>query len=81
MKSIKICIGSACHIKGSEEVIEIFKNLIIEYNLEDEVELLASFCLGKCTQAVSVMRWDGEVLSVCQENAKDIFEKNIIPYI
>ncbi|MBO3444612.1 MULTISPECIES: (2Fe-2S) ferredoxin domain-containing protein [Clostridia] len=81
MKSIKICIGSACHIKGSEEVIEIFKNLISEYNLEDEVELLASFCLGKCTQAVSVMRWDGEVLSVCQENAKDIFEKNIIPYI
>ncbi|WP_042276594.1 (2Fe-2S) ferredoxin domain-containing protein [[Clostridium] dakarense] len=81
MKSIKICIGSACHIKGSEEVIEIFKNLISKYNLEDKVELLASFCLGKCTKAVSVMRWDGEILSVCKENAKDIFEKNIMPYI
>lgn len=81
MKYIKICIGSACHIKGSEEVIESFKSLISEYKLENEIELLASFCLGKCTESVSVMRWDGEILSVGEENARYILENNIIPFL
>ena len=75
MKSIKICIGSACHLKGSYEVIEIFKKLIKENNLEQEIELCASFCIGNCKEAVSVMRWDGVVFSVDKENAKDIFER------
>ncbi|WP_195938343.1 (2Fe-2S) ferredoxin domain-containing protein [Romboutsia sp. 1001713B170131_170501_G6] len=75
MKSIKICIGSACHLKGSYEVIEIFKKLIKEKNLEQEIELCASFCLGNCKEAVSVMRWDGVVFSVDKENAKYIFER------
>ncbi|CEI72659.1 MULTISPECIES: (2Fe-2S) ferredoxin domain-containing protein [Romboutsia] len=75
MKSIKICIGSACHLKGSYEVIEAFKKLIKENNLEQEIELCASFCIGNCKEAVSVMRWDGVVFSVDKENAKDIFER------
>ncbi|MCH1960000.1 (2Fe-2S) ferredoxin domain-containing protein [Romboutsia hominis] len=75
MKSIKICIGSACHLKGSYEVIEALKKLIKENNLEQEIELCASFCIGNCKEAVSVMRWDGVVFSVDKENAKDIFER------
>ena len=75
MKSIKICIGSACHLKGSYEVIEAFKKLIKENNLEQEIELCASFCIGNCKEAVSVMRCDGVVFSVDKENAKDIFER------
>ena len=75
MKSIKICIGSACHLKGSYEVIEASKKLIKENNLEQEIELCASFCIGNCKEAVSVMRWDGVVFSVDKENAKDIFER------
>ena len=75
MKSIKICIGSACHLKGSYEVIEAFKKLIKENNLEQEIELCASFCIGNCKEAVSVMRWDGVVFSVDKENAKYIFER------
>lgn len=75
MKSIKICIGSACHLKGSYEVIEIFKKLIKENNLEQDIELCASFCIGNCKEAVSVMRWDGVVFSVDKENAEYIFER------
>ena len=43
MKNIKICIGSSCHLKGAEEVIEAFQKLIKEYNLENEIELYALF--------------------------------------
>ena len=81
MKNIKICIGSACHLKGSEKVIEDFQNLIKEYNLENEIELYASFCLNNCTDGVSVMRWDKKVLSVCSNNVREVFDKEILPYI
>ena len=81
MKNIKICIGSSCHLKGSEEVIEAFQKLIKEYNLENEIELYASFCLNNCTDDVSVMRWDEKILSVCSKNARDVFYREIVPYI
>ena len=77
MKSIKVCIGSACHIKGSYDVIEILKEEIENYNLQNEIELCASFCLGNCKEAVSVMRWDNKVLSVSKDNAKEVFHKEI----
>lgn len=81
VKELTICIGSACHIKGSHEVIENFRKLIEEYNLENKIELNGSFCLKNCTEAVSVKRWDGKILSVSKENTKYIFESEIIPYI
>lgn len=78
MNIVKICIGSACHLKGSYYVIETFKELITEYALEDKIELSAAFCLGRCTEAVSVERWDGVVLSVSKENAREIFKDQIL---
>ena len=81
MKNIKICIGSSCHLKGAEEVIEAFQKLIKEYNLENEIELYASFCLNNCTDGVSVMRWDEKILSVCSKNARDVFDREIVTYI
>lgn len=78
MKTLKVCIGSACHLKGSYDVIEIFQQLIKDNKIEDKIELKAAFCLGKCTQAVSVQRWDGEIISVSKDNAFDIFENKIM---
>lgn len=79
MKVIHICIGSACHLKGSYEVIDIFKTLIKTYHLEEQVELKAAFCTGYCTQAVAVEKWDGEILSLNKENAKEQFLRSILP--
>lgn len=79
MKVLKVCIGSACHLKGSYDVIEEFKKLIKKNNLENQIELKAAFCLGHCTEAVSVERWDGEILSVSKENIEKIFNNEILP--
>lgn len=81
MKVIRICIGSACHLKGSYDVIEVFKELITHYHLENKLELSGAFCTGHCTEAVAVLRWDEEVLSVSKENAREIFEKEILPWL
>lgn len=78
MKEVKICIGSACHLKGSYDVIEIFQELIRDMNLEEEIELKAAFCLGHCTEAVSLHRWDGEILTASKDTAKDVFKRDIL---
>lgn len=78
MKIVKVCIGSSCHIKGSYDIIERFNKLIIENGLEEDIEIGAVFCLGNCTNGVSVQRWDGKILSVSKENAREVFVNDIV---
>ena len=78
MRTIKICIGSACHIKGSYEVIEIFQSKIKEHKLENEIELNAAFCLGECAKGVCVKIDDNPIVSASPENAEEIFENHIL---
>lgn len=75
---LKVCIGSACHIKGSYNVISVFQQLIEEYQLFDEVELKAVFCLGHCVEAVSVQINDGEIYSVSGETARSFFKAQVL---
>jgi len=51
---IKVCIGSACHLKGSYDVIKGLETYINDHELEAEINLKSAFCLGKCSEAVSV---------------------------
>ena len=54
------------------------QKLIAENNLEDKVTLKASFCLGNCSNGVS-MRIDGKVVSNANpENIEDIFKEQIL---
>ncbi len=80
MKKLEVCIGSACHIKGSYNVINTFQQMLEEYQLGDRVELCAVFCLGHCTQAVSV-GFEGAVYSVSPENARKFFKTKILPKV
>lgn len=81
MINVSVCIGSACHVKGSYNVINAFQQIIEEYDLSDKVELKAVFCLGHCSDAVSVKIDDGEVYSVSGLTAKSFFKKEILPRI
>lgn len=81
MKIVHICIGSACHLKGTHDVIDIFQTLIETYQLQDRLELKAAFCTGHCTEAVAVEKWDGELLSLNKNNAEEVFMSRILPYL
>ena len=75
---LSVCVGSPCHLKGSYEIIQIFKKEIEDRHLEDKIELKASFCLGHCTSGVAV-RIDNEFLdNICPENAKERFVSDIL---
>ncbi len=57
---VSICVGSSCHLKGSERLVELFQSRIKEEALEDEIVLSGSFCLGKCNRiGVTVSVGDG----------------------
>ena len=69
---ITVCIGSACHLKGSRQVVERLTRLVNEAELSDRVELSGTFCLGHCENGVSV-DIDGVVHSVSPETVDDFF--------
>ena len=92
--NIKVCVGSSCHLKGSYDVIEAFKEILKKYDVEDLVDLQASFCLGFCSQGVTV-KADGleapsvqkvgenEIFlhNVNKDNAEELFAKEIYPLL
>lgn len=74
---VSICIGSACHLKGSYDIIQTIQDLITKNKLEDKVNVKASFCLGHCTEAVSVSI-NEKIYSVSPQTVADFFHKEII---
>ena len=58
---VYVCVGSSCHLRGSYDIINLMKERLEENGLADKVELSAAFCLGKCTEGVSV-KVDDEII-------------------
>lgn len=79
MVTIQICIGSACHLKGSYKVINRLQDEINARDLADRVAIKPTFCLGECAHAVSV-RFEGEdeVHSVSPDSASDFFNEQVL---
>ena len=74
---ITVCIGSSCHLKGSRQVVEALQRLVRECGLEDRVELCGAFCMGNCTNGVSV-KIDEELFSLKPENVPSFFENEVL---
>ena len=82
MLIIQICVGSSCHIKGSETIIELFENAIKEHHIEDDVVLTGSFCIGKCNSVgVTVQVNDDIHVGITPENFREFFKTNILDVI
>jgi NADH:ubiquinone oxidoreductase subunit E len=77
MLELSICVGSACHLKGSYDVIEKFTNYINDNNLTNDIIIKAAFCLGHCTEAVSV-KFNDVIYSVEPETAESFLKEVVI---
>ncbi len=75
MTIIQVCIGSACHLKGSYNVINKLQQVVAEKKLEDQIVIKAAFCLGECTKAVSVKVNDGPIQSLQVEDVENFVEQ------
>ncbi len=74
---VQICIGSACHLKGSREIIQQMQALVKEHGVSDKVDLNGAFCSGNCVNGVCVTV-DGQLYSLSPETTKEFFEKEIL---
>lgn len=76
---IQICVGSSCHLKGSQELVSLFQKALSDHKLEDEVTLAGSFCIGKCNRVGVTIQVDDEVhTGVTVEGFNQFFEENVL---
>lgn len=79
---IQICVGSSCHLKGSPEIVELLTEAIKENNLEDEITLVGSFCIGKCNRIGVTVQVDDEIhVGITKENFKEFFSEKVLAVI
>ena len=82
MLIVQICVGSSCHLKGSQEIVELLENAVKEHHIEDDVVLSGSFCIGQCNRVgVTVQVNDDVHVGVTRENFKEFFTTNILNVI
>ncbi len=84
MVFVSICVGSSCHLKGSEKLVELFENKIKEDGLDSDIVLSGSFCLGKCNRVgVTVSVGDGMtediIPGVTPESFGSFWNEQILP--
>lgn len=72
-------MGSACHLKGAPELIELFGKAVNEHGLEDKVTLEGSFCKGKCNRIGVTVQVDDDVFTgVTVESFDEFFRENVL---
>lgn len=77
---IEICVGSSCHVKGSNQLIGILKEMIKYHEWEAHVVLKGVFCMQRC------LGGHGLGISINQEviegvglhNAKEVLYERIV---
>lgn len=79
MVSIEICIGSACYVKGSSQVVKDLNALVEENGWKDQVEIKGSFCMKSCQNKWGLgIRVNGKQLQgVTMQNAKEMLKNEI----
>ena len=82
MLIIQVCVGSSCHLKGSQEIVELLQAAIEEHHIEDDVVLTGSFCIGQCNRVgVTIQVNDDVHVGITRENFKEFFKTHILDAI
>lgn len=80
MVKVTLCMGSACFLKGSKAVADRLMHLVENGGLKDKIDLRGAFCMGKCSEGVSV-NVDGEIFSVSPSTTDSFFNEKILPKV
>lgn len=82
MVIVQICVGSSCHLKGSQEIVELFEKAIEEHGVADDIVLTGSFCTGKCNRVgVTVQVNDDVHVGVTVESFNEFFKNKVLSII
>ncbi|MBR3150490.1 MAG: (2Fe-2S) ferredoxin domain-containing protein [Erysipelotrichaceae bacterium] len=79
MLKIEVCIGSACYVKGSNQVVADLSQMIRDEGWEDKISLTGSFCMKACQNKTGLgIRINGELIpGITMQNAKEALKAAI----
>ena len=73
---VRICVGSSCHLKGSAQIVELLQKAVADNNIESEVTLAGSFCIGKCNRVGVTVQVDDDIhTGITVENFREFFNE------
>ena len=78
MITISVCLGSACHLKGANAVLDAFLALIDRYQAQAKVQMAGNFCQGRCTEGVVVQINDLILTNVTKDQVFELFTKYVL---
>ena len=80
MTMVTICVGSSCHIHGSEEIIDRLDAAIRANKKEDEIIPVGGFCFDKCNRHGVTVQVDDDVYTgITPETFDTFFKEKILP--
>ena len=75
---VQVCVGSSCHLKGSQDIVVLLQAAIENEKIGDDVTLVGSFCIGKCNRNGVTVQVDDEIhVGITKENFKEFFAEHI----
>ena len=77
--TVQICVGSSCHLKGSEAIVHLLQAAIEEHGLGAQITLAGSFCAGLCNREGVTLLVDGQPCTgITPENFPEFFQAHIL---
>ncbi len=79
MVTVQVCVGSSCHLKGSEEIVGLLEKSVKDNNLEDKIALVGCFCAGRCNRiGVTVIVNDAVYAGITVDNFSEFWTDKIM---
>ena len=76
---IQVCVGSSCHLKGSQDIVMLLQDAIAKHKIENEITLIGTLCVGKCNRVgVSVVVDDEIHVGITRDNFAEFFTQHIL---
>lgn len=76
---IKVCVGSSCHLRGSQKLVEQFREAIAKNGLQNKITLAGSFCTGMCNREGVTITVDDKIYTgITPESFNTFFDENIM---
>lgn len=81
MLTVSVCVGSACHRRGSYHILTRLQELVKQHGVEGSVSVIPMFCLGHCDSGVTVKVGEKLHLGCSLDSADQLFETAILPQL
>ena len=82
--NIYCCHSTGCKSSGSDDILDLIKNMVAEHEIEDKIRVVATGCMGLCAQGPLIRveikgKKDALFKRVDLAAAKRIMEKYVLP--